>query len=856
MSRSLGTLSVDLVANIAGFTGPLSKAEREAEKRAKNLERTQRMNERAITGTLEAMEKEVSMLGRSAKEQKLFELAVKGATKAQLQQASSALDLIDKHERQSNAISKTIASVTTLGTAFASAFFAAGSAVVANTISVAKSAREIENLSRVANESVVEFQKLTYASKPFGVEQQQLADILKDVTEKIGDFVTTGQGPLSDFFQNIAPRVDLTADSFRNLSGSQALGLYISALESAGLSQAEMTFYLEAIASGSTALLPLFRQNSEALNRYRKEAEDVGYALSEIDIAQLKQADEQFRLLGVQAKAVGQEMAIEALPAIREFTDILSDPNTIENLKDFGSAAVASFSAATKVISGTVGAVRDLSESLAAALHGPAFDDIERLQKRLNNLTEARNRNFFSRAIDGWSDEELDAEIERLTLLLDMSKKMQADTSRPPSIDLAESRGGPPTVETKARFSAVPAEFYAELEAESKLMAGKAQRMEDLRRAGEDYEKELARRIEFLSAETEYERALYEVQKGRYSELSQAQKDSMLRQAQLLDDAAAQLEAEQEYKQLLSEIMTDEEKRTAQLRERLTVIDEMDQISYQEKEQVFGRVIQTSFDTDPEKPDGEGFDAQREAVQSWYDEQLKMLEEFRAERADLNAQWDEQEAATRSEYEKRLTEINTEAERDRRQQMAEGFSALLGVAEKFYAGMEGEEAAYTRAALQLGQVLLDEKKRESLEKILASTHTAAMGAYESLSSIPYIGPVLGASAAAGIHVAGGAASAAVMGMAHDGIDSVPQTGTWLLEKGERVTTAETSAKLDATLDRIGQGQGSGDVVINLIEDREKAGQANPRVDPANDQARIVDVFVANIQSDGRAAAAI
>ena len=39
-------------------------------------------------------------------------------------------------------------------------------------------------------------------------------------------------------------------------------------------------------------------------------------------------------------------------------------------------------------------------------------------------------------------------------------------------------------------------------------------------------------------------------------------------------------------------------------------------------------------------------------------------------------------------------------------------------------------------------------------------------------------------------------------MAHDGLDSVPETGTWLLQKGERVTTAKTSAKLDATLDRV------------------------------------------------------
>ena len=54
-------------------------------------------------------------------------------------------------------------------------------------------------------------------------------------------------------------------------------------------------------------------------------------------------------------------------------------------------------------------------------------------------------------------------------------------------------------------------------------------------------------------------------------------------------------------------------------------------------------------------------------------------------------------------------------------------------------------------------------------------------------------------------------------MAHDGIDSVPQSGTWLLEKGERVTTAATSAKLDRTLERLnsqGMTGGSTSIVIN------------------------------------------
>lgn len=40
------------------------------------------------------------------------------------------------------------------------------------------------------------------------------------------------------------------------------------------------------------------------------------------------------------------------------------------------------------------------------------------------------------------------------------------------------------------------------------------------------------------------------------------------------------------------------------------------------------------------------------------------------------------------------------------------------------------------------------------------------------------------------------------GMAHSGIDRVPETGTWLLEKGERVMTQDTSARLDNVLDAL------------------------------------------------------
>ncbi|MBT0626055.1 phage tail tape measure protein [Pseudomonas fluorescens] len=94
----------------------------------------------------------------------------------------------------------------------------------------------------------------------------------------------------------------------------------------------------------------------------------------------------------------------------------------------------------------------------------------------------------------------------------------------------------------------------------------------------------------------------------------------------------------------------------------------------------------------------------------------------------------------------------------------------------------------------------------------AMSLTAGLNAYASTAGIPIVGPALAPAAmATALTVTGPLASAvgmtALAGMAHDGIDAVPKDGTWFLQEGERVTTAQTSAKLDAVLSRIDRGLG-------------------------------------------------
>ena len=77
------------------------------------------------------------------------------------------------------------------------------------------------------------------------------------------------------------------------------------------------------------------------------------------------------------------------------------------------------------------------------------------------------------------------------------------------------------------------------------------------------------------------------------------------------------------------------------------------------------------------------------------------------------------------------------------------------------------------------------------------------------------------------------------------------TGTTLMP---RVTTAQTSAKLDKTLNDIKSPTGTGNTTVNLIEDASRAGQSEERTGDQGE--KMIDVFVADLLGDGRTADAM
>jgi len=199
---------------------------------------------------------------------------------------------------------------------------------------------EIGVMADIAGVSAEKFQELSFAASNFGIQQEKMSDILKDVNDKFGDYVQTGAGPLADFFDNIAPKVGLTADAFADLSSDQKLGRYISALEAANLSQSEMTFFLEALASDATALQGVFANNGAELDRFSQKLRDAGGVMSNELIAEARTAKEELNAAATIIKANLTVAFAELIPLIAAgaegFANLVTNIATaIDAVQDF-----------------------------------------------------------------------------------------------------------------------------------------------------------------------------------------------------------------------------------------------------------------------------------------------------------------------------------------------------------------------------------------------------------------------------------------------------------------------------------------------------------------------------------------
>lgn len=255
----------------------------------------------------------------------------------------------------------------------------------------------------------------------------------------------------------------------------------------------------------------------------------------------------------------------------------------------------------------------------------------------------------------------------------------------------------------------------------------------------------------------------------------------------------------------------------------------------------------------------QGFESERDEIRRQFkqtQEEINELEKVALEdggltqmqAADLRVRNEEQMQSRLKEI--RQNALDEEAALQRQRQ-----ALLLGSSEELFGSLADLTGQFVGEQTALYKTLFVAEKAFAIGRALINAPEAYSEAFNAVVGIPVVGPALAPAAGATAAAAQLAQAAAIrnVGMAHDGIDSVPQEGTWLLDKGERVLTSPQADNLDAFLARQEAGGGSG-TTVNVIEDSSRAGQTETQRGSNGEEE--VNVFVADIMGGGPRAKAM
>lgn len=262
-AASLGRLTLDLVAKIGNFTGPMTQAERQARSSSNNIADS-------------------------------FSIASVAAT----------------------AFGAAVAGVSIGG-------------MVAFADQAIQTGNEIKKFAQLSNSSLKEFQYYAKGAETAGIGMESFADKMKDMQDRIGDFHQTGGGPLADFFENIAPKVGVTIQQFQKLSGPQALQLYYDSLQKVNSTQNDMKFYMEAIISDSSSLIPLLQNGGEGFKKWGDAAERANAIMSDEMIENLALAKENVQLLNLQWEGLKTTLINNVVPVVQAVADNMDNVKAV-----------------------------------------------------------------------------------------------------------------------------------------------------------------------------------------------------------------------------------------------------------------------------------------------------------------------------------------------------------------------------------------------------------------------------------------------------------------------------------------------------------------------------------------------
>lgn len=837
--KSLGTLTLDLVARTAGFSSGMSQAERSSEKWRKKI--------------------------------------------------VSDVD----------AVATAFAAASSAAVTTAAGVGAYGFNLLKSSSSQIAEAKRLSDALGMSTQAMLSWQ---YAAGKAGVSGEQIADIFKDLGDKIGDAALNKSGEAVDALDALG----LSAEKLKRVSPDEQLLAISDALKKIGTTS-EKTTILESLGNDLSRMLPLLEQGGEKLRQYMAAAQTFGVAPDDADIEKLVRTNALFEDMASQVDGVKIALATGLADvdlsgvqnAITEIGETLRDPQVLQGLTNLvqGAADLAGWLIKVAAEAGNIAALtrQGIAQNAGGALKTEA--SAADIRARIAELEKQQQENVYP--VKRWmnaagrilqrKDGSLEDELALLKGRLPLAEKLDSEVR--PAITVT-----PATMTAVSTDSVTTGKDFSLAPGQSNGKTSASQADKDVHKALNSFrlmEASYQRQIALLDTTgdrtrevTELEKLQYEMASGKLTNLNEAQKTRLTQLATELDQLNAQKKAMEEQRQLQAftasqqaqtrnaQAMLDTEFVGAgtgeQTRSRMRELLEIRRSYYDQMESL--RQRQESGDISRTLYDGE-----TAVLKAELEKRLRMQQDYYRQLDALNDYWLSGAGDALKDY---VTEADNNAA------MAKSaVTSVLGTTENSVSGMLDDIIRGTKSAgdavkdvvEDLGNAIITELENIAAKKIVtglfgglagesniagsgdllslltgagsngdSSAGSAVAGATSSLTDSDMLSGLkavlntsltevfselsdtlsglfssmtdelgsllssLGSSLSgmlSGLSGSGGG-FLSLLGMAHDGIDSVPATGTWLLEKGERVISGRTSKKLDATLSAVHSAAGN------------------------------------------------
>ncbi|WP_445237373.1 phage tail tape measure protein [Klebsiella pneumoniae] len=701
--KSLGTLTIDLIARTGGFVQGMDKAERSSQKWRDNV------------------------------------------------------------KKDAAAVGSALAAVGTAAAAAAIGVSAAGIALVKNT---SEQITETDRWAKSLKMSTQDLLSWQFAAEKAGLTGDNIADIFKDINDKVGDAVLNKSGEAAQALDTLG----LSAEKLAQQSPDKQLLAISSALQKIP-SQAGKTNILESLGNDLSKMLPLFDNNNEKLKQFIQLSKDFGVAPPQEDIDNLVKVNQFFQDIESSAQGLKIEIAsglakVDLSPiqdGLDDIRDVFTDPAVLSGL--------------AKLVGGMaelVGWMGKLSSESA---------------NFLSHIFEVPDR--FKAG--GWYEFEKN---QRLGAIADTLQSDLGVITKPSS-----------NSELPINNNLLPGQSNQK---QTQKPDAEAKKLESAYKAVEQsYLKQIAL-VDQLTGKTkdatEVEKLHFDLESGRLVGINKEQQIRLEGLASEVD----KYNALSKFRDLQDELLTPEEKLLKTTKERFEVLKNIQGItgiSPEEYKKAAKAISKASFSDAPkfsgldpmfggESGELKKVDDAQKEQEKWYQNQLDLLEQNRQARSDLNEEWDARELELKKKHQDEMNNLDAARNQLMLSSVVDGLGSMVDLTRTAF----GEQSGVYKAAFAV------QKAAAIAQSVIAIQQGIAMAA---ANPFPYN---LAAMASVAASTAGIVSNIAAVGMAHDGIDAVPETGTWLLQKGERVVTANTSAKLDATLNRVAQQSTSGNQI--------------------------------------------